>query len=65
MTAEQFLDSVWQLTGAAPTDFDAPVIRGKVDQDAIEKIELKGQWIWGSSAVGRKAARRWRATCLS
>ena len=25
LTAEQFLDAVWQLTGAAPTRFDAPV----------------------------------------
>lgn len=27
MTAEQFIDSVWQLTGAAPSQFDAPIQR--------------------------------------
>jgi hypothetical protein len=29
MTAEQFVDTVWQLTGAAPQRIDAPIIRGK------------------------------------
>jgi hypothetical protein len=28
MTAEQFLDAVWQVTGAGPTRFDAPVPAG-------------------------------------
>jgi mono/diheme cytochrome c family protein len=27
LTAEQFMDAVWQLTASAPTNFDAPVIR--------------------------------------
>jgi hypothetical protein len=54
MTAEQFVDSVWQVTGAAPTEFDAPVIRGKVDHESLAKIELAGQWIWGESASAGK-----------
>jgi mono/diheme cytochrome c family protein len=29
LTAEQFVDAVWQLTGAAPQRIDAPVVRGK------------------------------------
>jgi hypothetical protein len=29
MTAEQFMDAVWQITDAAPTKIDAPVVRGK------------------------------------
>ena len=29
MTAEQFVDSVWQLTGAAPKKFQAPITRPK------------------------------------
>ena len=56
MTAEQFVDSVWQITGAAPQKYDAPVIRVKVpspDSAAITEIAAGGQWIWsyaGASA---------------
>ena len=49
MTAEQFVDSVWQITGAAPQKYDAPVIRVKVpapDPAAITEIAVGGQWIW-------------------
>ena len=52
LTAEQFVDAVWQLTGAAPTKFDAPVTRSK----PLEPSELKNEaplvnrWIWGHSA---------------
>jgi hypothetical protein len=48
MTAEQFLDCVWQLTGAAPGTFDAPILRGKIDEAGGEAIELNGEWIWGA-----------------
>ncbi len=50
MTAEQFVDSVWQLTGAAPREFDAPVVRGKADAGQSESLPIVGQWIWGDSA---------------
>lgn len=33
MTAEQFVDAVWQLTGAAPPKFHAPVTRPKPTDD--------------------------------
>ena len=52
MTAEQFVDSLWQLTDSAPTSFDAPVSRGKVDPAEVEKVELSAEWIWGDSANG-------------
>ena len=55
MTAEQFIDSVWQITGAAPGRFDAPVFRGKVDREAAAKIELGAEWIWGDSAADGKS----------
>ena len=29
MTAEQFVDAVWQVTDTAPKQFDAPIVRGK------------------------------------
>ena len=50
MTAEQFVDAVWQLTGAAPTTFDAPVVRGKIDPEAIANVKLQGEWIWGDTS---------------
>jgi len=50
LTAEQFLDGVWQITGAAPSKFDAPVFRTKVDGEEQTEFELQAQWIWGDSA---------------
>lgn len=64
MTAEQFLDSVWQITGAAPKKPDAVVLRMKrppVDPEAPADAlspanadptanSLKAQWIWSYAA---------------
>jgi cytochrome c553 len=53
MTAEQFVDSVWQLTGAAPAKFDAPVVRGKPATLEISNPKANdsiGQWIWSETA---------------
>jgi hypothetical protein len=47
MTAEQFLDAVWQLTGAAPTAIAAPVFRYDLSQVDLAAIEVTGQWVWG------------------
>lgn len=55
LTAEQLVDSVWQLTGAAPTRMDAPVFRGKLDPVAAKQIAMTGKWIWGDSAANGKA----------
>jgi hypothetical protein len=54
MTAEQFIDAVWQMTGASPAKFDAPVMRGKVDQTLVKSIKPVAQWIWGDSAKDGK-----------
>lgn len=51
MTAEQFLDGVWQLTQAGPTTMDAPVLRAVVDEQAASELLLQGAWIWGPSAA--------------
>jgi len=51
MTAEQFLDSVWQITGAAPSAFDAPVFRGIVNSETAANLTMQGQWVWGDSAA--------------
>jgi hypothetical protein len=56
LTAEQFVDAVWQLTGAAPTAFHAPVLRGDVDLATLAKEKLGGQWIWGSADSAKATA---------
>lgn len=59
MTAEQFLDSVWQITGAAPTKVDAQVARFKPEKQADgaprSEVALKSQWIWSSSKASASA----------
>jgi len=40
LTAEQFVDAVWQLTGAGPQRFDAPIIRGAVDRRLLASEKL-------------------------
>lgn len=49
LTAEQFIDTVWQLTGTAPTKIDAKFMRGKLDAEAARRLQLSAQWIWSSS----------------
>ena len=49
MTAEQFLDAVWQLTGAQPAAIDAPVLRGRADPQLVKSTQLSAQWIWESA----------------
>ncbi|MFZ4767292.1 MAG: DUF1549 domain-containing protein, partial [Roseimicrobium sp.] len=51
LTAEQFVDAVWQLTSAAPTKMDAVIVRGKLDASAATKLKVPSQWIWGDSAA--------------
>lgn len=52
MTAEQFLDAVWQLCDAAPTNYDAPVVRGPTDLESAGETaaDFTAHWIWGQSA---------------
>lgn len=53
MTAEQFLDNIWQLTGAAPTKYDAPIVRAPLPESSDSESPSRelpvvtGQWIWG------------------
>lgn len=59
MTAEQFIDTVWQLTESAPGGYDAQIIRGKRSRNGTRRGSLVGQWIWGSpdsqTALGTEA----------
>lgn len=45
LTAEQFVDAVRQITGAAPSYFDAPILRGTVDPEAAAAETLTGRRI--------------------
>jgi len=56
LTAEQFVDAVWQVTGAAPTRFDAQVVRGKPTAEAVEAMKLTAHWIWGHADAGNAKA---------
>lgn len=42
MTAEEFVDAVWQLTGSAPVSYEAPLVRGRVDPT----LKARAHWIW-------------------
>ena len=67
LTAEQFLDALWQITGTAPTGHDAPVIRGHLDPIDIRfglDGHIRGQLIieigqrnerWGDTRDGQCA----------
>lgn len=55
LTAEQFMDAVWQLTGEAPKRYDAPVIRGKA-AGASKSPELTSKWVWAYADVAAAPA---------
>ncbi len=56
LTAEQFMDSVWQLTGSAPARIDAPVLRGKARTATSDPVKLNGKWIWAYAEIGQVPA---------
>ncbi|MCA9164407.1 MAG: DUF1553 domain-containing protein, partial [Planctomycetales bacterium] len=56
MTAEQFVDCVWQITETAPRKFDAPVVRGKAEPASVTDIPVTGVWIWNRADAGNAAA---------
>lgn len=43
LTAEQFVDALWKVTQAGPTQPDAPI------NFSGSEIQLAGKWIWGFS----------------
>ena len=45
MTAEQYVDALWQLTKTAPKKWDAPVRRGQPRPDLLEAKPLHAVWI--------------------
>ena len=55
MSAEQFLDAVWQLTGSYPNATDAPILRGKPDAQLVKGTQLSARWIWESAETPKEA----------
>ena len=51
LTAEQFMDAVWQLADAAPPRYDAQLIRGKPATGAESFSPPTGKWIWAYAAA--------------
>lgn len=49
LTAEQFLDAVWRITGTAPVAFHAPVARGIVEPETVKRLSFPSSWVWGPS----------------
>ena len=56
MTAEQFVDAVWQITEAGPARYDVPVLRGKPEPNAAAQASLQGKWIWSRADSSQAAA---------
>ncbi len=70
MTAEQFLDAVWQITDSAPTKMDAPIVRGqRVKPESkteptpappapkpAKPLPVTGKWIWSRADTSGAAA---------
>lgn len=66
LTAEQFVDCVWQLTGADPDRMDADVVRAPAAFREKAALPLAGQWIWSRADAGNSEGgdviavrRRW------
>ena len=64
MTAEQFLDAIWQITETNPASADAKVdrvVKTEADDRMIQDIrpaEIKAKWIWHEGEVGKKSQLR-------
>ena len=58
MTAEQFTDALWQLTGAAPPKPDADVQRVQADPAAPHPLPPRAKWIWNNQAAASPPGER-------
>lgn len=62
MTAEQFIDAIWRLTGTAPGSANVDLMRTKVEPGQYRDLALKGAWIWsnteGVPAAGERITLR-------
>ena len=53
LTAEQFTDAVWQITGTAPKKFDAPINR--TGAASAPELALTAKWIWSDDQKHKPA----------
>lgn len=53
LSAEQFIDAIWQLTQSAPSQMDAPVLRVENGASALPPHQPEGSWIWVASSQGQ------------
>ena len=51
VTAEQFVDAVWQITGTGPKAAHGSVLRGKPDLS----VKAEGKWIWSNAGAKAEA----------
>lgn len=58
LTAEQFIDAVWQLTGDAPAKADADVRRTRPDPAAAPPQPPRAQWIWNNESAASPPGER-------
>lgn len=54
LTAEQFVDAVWQMTGTSPAAAHKSVVRGQ----PVEGEKLSGKWIWAQASANAKAGEK-------
>lgn len=61
MTAEQYLDAIWQITDAGPSVPAVNVFRGKIEPGKTIRSEVNGKWLWsypeGSQSVPKAGER--------
>jgi mono/diheme cytochrome c family protein len=57
LTAEQFIDAVWQITGTGPTKPDAPIATSgaQPQQQGQVKNEVAAKWIWSDKNASSAA----------
>jgi len=73
MTAEQFMDSIWQVTGTNPTKIEAKVDRAIRDESSAKPKparlpkpgKITAKWIWGPNPNTRKIRLRKQITLAS
>lgn len=51
LTAEQFVDAIWNITNTAPVAYHAPVVRGMTSPKLIEKLSFPSSWVWSAAAA--------------
>lgn len=51
LTAEQFVDAVWQITGTGPKAAHGSILRGKPDRS----VKPEGKWIWSNAGAKAEA----------